>query len=146
MTVKIIGETPHFDSALSTDHSVYGITCSLTAAVAVNFGDIGFLDSNGKVALGNANAITTAGCIVMCADSAIAQNASGSWLLHGIAKDNTWTWTVGGLIYLSTTGTTGNTLTQTLPSGTDDVIQIVGVALSTTAIYFKPQLVQVEHI
>ena len=51
-------------------------------------------------------------------------------------------WTVGGLLYLSTTA---GAITQTAPSGTDDVIQILGVAYASKIIFFNPQLVQVEH-
>ena len=51
----------------------------------------------------------------------------------------------GGLIYLTTTGTTGNTLTQTAPSGTNNSIQILGVALAADTFIFLPSLVQVEH-
>jgi hypothetical protein len=75
----------------------------------------------------------------------IALNGSGDFLQIGTARDDTWNWTVGGLIYASTTGTTGNTLTQTAPSGTDDVVQIVGVAKSADYMDFIPNLMQVER-
>jgi hypothetical protein len=75
----------------------------------------------------------------------IATDAAGEFLLLGIARDDTWNWTVGGLIYITVTATTGNTLSQTAPTGTDDVIQIVGVATHADRMFFNPQLVQVEH-
>lgn len=81
----------------------------------------------------------------MCCDASINANSSGNYLLYGIARDDTWTWTVGGLIYITVTGTTGNTLSQSAPTGTDDVIQIVGVATHADRMFFNPQLVQVEH-
>ena len=46
---------------------------------------------------------------------------------------------------ITVTGTTGNTLSQTAPSATDDVIQIVGVATHADRMFFNPSLVQVEH-
>jgi hypothetical protein len=131
--------------ALAPDHSTTGQKVQLQAGDAMNFGDIGYIDSTGKVKLGDADAIATASCILMCADASIASGAVGTFLVIGIARDDSWNWTIGGLIYLSTTGTTGNTLTQTAPSGTDDVIQIVGVAVSNDIIFFNPPLVQVEH-
>jgi hypothetical protein len=115
------------------------------AGVAVAFGDVGYIASTGKVLLGDADAIATSSCIVMCADASIAQDASGNWLLLGIARDDTWNWTVGGLIYLTVTATSGNTLSQTAPTGADDVIQILGVATHADRMFFSPQLVQVEH-
>jgi hypothetical protein len=82
----------------------------------------------------------------MCADATINQDASGNYLVHGIARDDTWAWTVGGLIYLTVTGTTGNTLSQTMVSGTDDVVQIIGIATHADRMYFYPQLPQVEYV
>jgi hypothetical protein len=65
-------------------------------------------------------------------------------LFHGIGRYDTWAWTVGGVVYLSTTGTSGNTLTQTAPTGTGKVVQILGIATHADRIYFYPQLVQME--
>lgn len=130
----------------STDHQASGVLASLQAAVTMNFGDVGFMNSSGKVALGDADAIATANCLYMCVDEQILANAYGNYMLLGFARNDTWSWTVGGLIYLSTTGTTGNTLTQTPPSGTDDVIQILGVATHADRMHFHPQLSQVEHV
>lgn len=132
-------------AAPGSDHTASGLTITLTAAVALNFGDVGYIDTNGKVALIDADAIANCSGIVMCADTSIAQDAAGTFILHGIARDDTWNFTVGGLIYASTTGTTGNTITQTAPSGTDDVIQVLGVATHADRMYFNPQLVQIEH-
>jgi hypothetical protein len=129
----------------ANDHSAKGIKIKLTAAVEMAFGDVGYINANGKVAIGKADAIATASAIVLSADSTIAQDQEGNYLLIGIARDDTWDWTVGGWVYLSTTGTTGNTLTQTAPSGTDEVIQIVGIATHADRIYFKPEIIQIEH-
>jgi hypothetical protein len=65
--------------------------------------------------------------------------------MTGFVRNDSWNWTVGGWIYLSTNGTTGNTLTQTAPSGTDEVVQILGVATHADRIWFAPQLIQIEN-
>jgi hypothetical protein len=130
----------------AADHSVSGKIIAKMAAADLNFGDICFVDSNGKMALGDASVIATASCVAMCADASIATNASGNFLLFGVARDDTWNWTVGAKIYLSITGTTGNTLSASAPTATDEVIQIVGIALTADIILFSPQLVQVEHV
>jgi len=119
------------------------LTCGSTT---MNFGDVGYIKSDGKVGLANANVIATAGVIVMCADSQILANASGTYLVLGVARHDAWAWTVGGFIYLSAVGTTGNTLTQTAPSNTNQVIQILGIAMHADRILFNPQLVQLEHV
>jgi hypothetical protein len=133
----------------STDFSVNGMQIALTASGNTNFGDVGYINTLGGVTIASASAITTANAVVMCADSYISGNTSGNWLLFGAARKNTWNWLSGGtsgLIYLSTSGTTTNTLTQIQPSDVNQVIQILGVALTSNTIYFKPELVQVEHI
>ena len=54
-------------------------------------------------------------------------------LLTGVIGDNSWSWTVGGALYLSNTA---GGLTQTAPvTGSH---QKVGYALSSTLIYFNP--------
>lgn len=93
--------------------------------------------------------ISTMNGVCMVADTNIAANAVGLFLMHGFARDDSWNWNVGGssgLIYGSTAGTTGNTLTQTAPTGANAVTQILGVATHPDRIYFNPQLVQVEHV
>jgi hypothetical protein len=82
----------------------------------------------------------------MCADVSINIGVSGNWLLLGTAHDDSWAWVPGGLIYGTVTGTTGNTLSQVKPVGTDDVVQVLGVALSAITMVFNPQLVQVELV
>lgn len=132
-------------AAPSSDHLASGLKITLTAHDAQAFGDVCFINADGEAALIDADAIASMTAVVMCADASISANASGTYLLMGIARDDTWNWTVGGLIYGTVTGTSGNTLTQTAPSGTDDVVQILGVATHADRMYFNPQLVQVEH-
>lgn len=142
-------DPPSTDSIILTpapaNHVASGMKIALTAHDTQAFGDVGFINSDGEVALADADAIASASAIVMCADASIAANASGNYLMIGIACDETWNWTIGGFIYLTVTGTTGNTLSQTAPTGTDDVVQIMGVATHADRMYFNPQLVQVEH-
>lgn len=133
-------------AAPSTDHAASGIKIQLAAHETQAFGDLCYIASDGQAQLVDADAIATASGIAMCADASIAADATGTYLLYGIARDDTWNWTVGGLIYITTTGTTGNTLTQTAPSGTDDVVQIVGMAMHAHRMLFFGNLVQVEHV
>ncbi|MBV6446310.1 MAG: hypothetical protein IFNCLDLE_02602 [Ignavibacteriaceae bacterium] len=137
---------PNITAAPSSDHTADGLKITLTAGVTMNFGDVGYIASTGKVALIDADAIATMSGVVMCVDSSISADAAGNFLLLGVARDDTWNWTVGGLIYGTVTGTTGNTLSQTAPTGTDDVVQIMGVATHADRMFFNPQLVQVELV
>ena len=128
-------------------YTMSGWLITLTANETQALGDVCYIDSSGKARIAKADAMANANAVVMCIDTAgIAASASGNYIVWGRAKKTGWSWTVGGRIYLSVTGTTGNTLTQTAPSGSGNVIQSLGVALSATEILFMPSLVQVQHV
>ena len=120
-----------------------GVKVTLTANETQAFGDVCRIGSDGDATLADATAYSTASALFMCLESATAGNPA-SYLALGIARNDTWAWTVGGHIYLSTTGTTGNTLTQTAPSTTGEIVQVLGVATHADRIYFKPELIQIE--
>jgi hypothetical protein len=120
-----------------------GIKVTLTANENQAFGDVCFINSDGEAQLANADAYATASALFMCLATVTTSNPA-SYLALGIARNDSWTWTVGGLVYLSTAGTTGNTLTQTAPSGAGDIVQILGVATHADRMYFKPELIQIE--
>jgi hypothetical protein len=99
-----------------------------------------YFKSDGKVWKADANGTATFPCIGL----AMETFSSGSHvvLLNGIYRDDTlFNWTVGGLIYLSTSAG----LTQTQPSATDDVVQVVGLATHADRMYVNPQLVYLTH-
>lgn len=104
--------------------------------------DVCYIKSDGKMGKADADAIATSSAVFL-STATIANNATGTFLAWGLFRDDSgFNWTVGGLLYLSTTP---GGITQTAPSGTDDVIQILGVALSADIIFWRPSLVQVEH-
>ena len=140
LSTKLIKVT----AAPASDHLVSGTIITLTAHDAQAFGDVCFINSDGEAALADASVIASASAVVMCADATIDANAPGNYLMTGIANHTAWNWTVGGLIYLTITGTTTNTLSQSAPSGAGEVVQIVGVATHADRILFNPQLVQTE--
>lgn len=127
----------------SADTSVTGTTTELTNGAAnLAFGDVCYIDASFNTVFANATAVATSFGLVMAAEN-ITASEEGKYLLYGVARNDAWNWSAGP-IYLSATGTTGNTLTQTAPSGTGNIVQIIGYALSADAIFFNPQLVQVE--
>jgi hypothetical protein len=123
-----------------------GLTTTLTAAGAVAIGDACYINSSGQAVIAKADAIANASALVMAAGATGAGGAT-TFLINGIIRDDsTISVTAGAFVYLSTTGTTGNTLTATAPSGANNVIQILGWAFGAHIIYFNPCLVQVEHV
>src|SRR3989344_2271782 len=124
----------------SSDTSASGLI--MTATVDTNAEGIGaplYMAADGHLDTADADSVTTSPCVALALETG---TGSKKILVHGVLRNDTWNWTIGpgasSLIYVSTT--TG-TLTQTKPSGTDDVVQPVGWALSDDAIYFSPSMI-----
>ena len=133
-------------TAPGSDHTTSGITIQLVAAQNHAIGDVCRIDSSGQAYLAKADAIANASGICICADATVTSANTGNYMLIGTIRDDTWAWTVGGLIYLTITGTTGNTLSQTAPSAANNSVQIMGVATHADRMIFAPSLVQVERV
>lgn len=121
---------------LTYNRSANGLTISGTAGETVGASLTGtpvYLKSDGKWWVSNA---TSAGTypVIGITTTGMNANTSTTILLQGVVRNDSWSWTVGGTMYLSATGT----LTQTAPSTTGQCVQVVGVALSTTHILFNP--------
>lgn len=91
----------------------------------------------------DADASTTAPCVALALETG---TGTKDVLLHGVMRLDSWNWTVGpgaaGLIYVSPTV---GTLTQTAPTGEDDVVQPVGYALTDDCMFFCPSLMYITH-
>jgi len=128
----------------SSDDTACGLIVTMT--VDTNAEGVGaplFMAADGHLDTADADASTTAPCVAIATETG---TGSKKVLLHGIIRNDDWNWTTGpgkdGLIYVSTT--TG-TLTQTQPSGENDVIQPVGYALSDDVLYFCPSMIYFTH-
>ena len=60
-------------------------------------------------------------------------------LISGFMRNDTWNWTPGRVIYLGASGA----LTQTVPTISGDMVQIIGIATGTDHMIVNPQLVTV---
>lgn len=130
------------DSALA-DITVSGSTTTWVAAESLVFGDVCYVNSSGKLAKADADAIASS-MVVMMAAATIATDASGVFLSRGwVRNDAAYAFTPGGTIYLSTTA---GAITQTAVSGTLDTVAILGVAFDADKWFFAPQLVLVERV
>jgi hypothetical protein len=70
-------------------------------------------------------------------------NFNRGMLIRGYFKDTGWSWTQGSVLYLSTSL---GALTQTQPSGTGDIVRVVGYALSPDEIFFDPSQDWIELV
>jgi len=135
----------YVNAALSSDHTTSGELITLTATSNSAIGDIVYIASTGKASLCDASVIATCPyAFAICADASISADAAGNWLTRGVVRDDTWNWTPGGIIYATITGTTGNTLSQTAPTATNEVVLVVGIALTADIMYFFGGFLPIE--
>lgn len=118
----------------------------ISATVDTNAEGIGaplFMAADGHFDTADADADTTAPCVALALETG---TGTKKVLLYGVIRNDAWNWTIGpgkaSLIYLSTTV---GTLTQTQPTGTNNVVQIVGWAISADVMFFNPQLNYITH-
>ena len=130
-------ETPMLATA---DHTATGITTILTASESIAQGDLVYISGNGTIGKADADAVAKMPAIGL-AVAAISSSAQGVILLQGMFRDDTFNFTAGDRLFASTTD---GGITATVPSGSSDVAQAVGVALSDDVIYFKPDMTLVE--
>ena len=134
--IKLI-ETP------TTDKTASGLIVSMTYATeSITLGDFLYFKSDGTVARADANGTSTYP-VMGLALATTALGGSNSVLLHGVYKDSTYALTAGGIVYLSTN--VADNITQTQPAVTNDVIQVVGIAIGTNRIYFNPSADYLTH-
>lgn len=124
------------------DHGASGIIVSLLYGESLVPGNVVyFSESPSGVCKADANGTDTYPAIGIALET--ASDGSHDVLLFGIFYHTAWNWTAGGNVYLSTTA---GELTQTQPSATDEVIQVLGIATDIHKIYFNPSRDYITHI
>ena len=129
---------------LSLNATFSGDYITGTAGEKLWFGETVYLDSDGEYYKTDADSATTMYCVAICAESSIAADGSGYFLLEGYIRNDGWSgWTVGteSPLYVSTTL---GALTQTVPSGSGDQVQIIGYPVASKIIRFDPDSTVIE--
>jgi len=122
------------DATPDADVTAEGMKATFTAGENLVFGDVCYMKSDGKMWKADADAASTMPAVAM-AIATIAADANGLFLLHGVARQDSWNWTVGGAIYASVTA---GGLSQTAVSGTSDCHQVIGYATHADRMLFMP--------
>ena len=126
----------------STDHTYSGLSAEMLAGGAIGAQDLVCIHTTTQeVVVADASAVATARAIGI-APAAISDTATGTVLLQGFIRDDTWAWTTGGVLYLSETA---GDLTQTAPTTDGAFVQVVGIALSPDVAYINPSMDIIEH-
>jgi len=130
----------HWDNSPSTDKTATGIMTTMTYGETVALYELLFMETDGELYLADADTLTTMPAIALALETG-GDADTKKVLMTGFVRYDEWNWTIGGLLYASTTP---GGITQTAPSGTNDVVQIVGIAISADVIYFKPEYSNLE--
>lgn len=126
------------DALPDSDHSAVGpTTAGLNAGESVTLMDLVYLKSDGEWWKTDADAEATAkGLLGISLESKADGQAMKVALPGCFVRDDTWDWTPGATLYVDTV--TAGGITATMPSGTDDVIRVVGWAVTADVIFFCP--------
>jgi hypothetical protein len=145
-----LGETTGqivLDAALSADGTWSGIVEAGTAGATLAFGDLCYFQaSDSRWELTDADAEATAGPLKLgiCVLAAASDGSATNMLLFGKirADANFPTFTIGAPVYISTTA---GDVQVAQPSGTDDVIRIVGYGNTADELFFNPENSYMTH-
>lgn len=134
------------DAALSADGKYCGIVEAGTAGAALAFGDLIYLAvADSRWELADADASTTAGPVKLgiCVLAAAGDGSATTVLLYGKVRADTAfpTLTVGAPAYV---GTTAGDIQTTAPSGSADIVRIVGYGNTGDELFFCPDVSFVE--
>jgi hypothetical protein len=135
------------DPTLSADGTWSGIMQAGTAGATLAFGDLIYLAAaDSRWELADADAAATSGDVVlgMCVLAAAADGDPTNVLLYGkIRADAAFpALTIGAPAYA---GTTAGDIQVAQPSATDDVIRVVGYALTADVLLFNPAGFYITH-
>lgn len=126
------------DASNASDDTYSGI--QLSGRVAASGGltqwDCCYINTSSEIALADANGSGTYPAIGLAAGT-VSGAAAAIVITHGPVRNDAWSWTVGGVIYLSATA---GGLTQTAPSTSGDKVQVIGVAISADEMFVNPSL------
>ena len=124
------------------DHTYTGLTAQMLAGGAISAFDLVCVHTvTGEVVEADASAYATAR-VIGIAPAAISDTATGTVLLHGFIRDDTWGWTTGSTLYASETA---GAMTHTAPTTDGAFVQVVGVALEPDVVYINPSMDVIEH-
>ena len=126
----------------SADHTCTGLTAQMLAGGAISAFDLVCVHTTtSEVVEADASAYATAR-VIGIAPAAISDTATGTILLQGFIRDDSWNWTPGSTLYLSETA---GAMTHTAPSTDGAFVNVVGVALSPDVVYINPSMDVIER-
>jgi hypothetical protein len=132
------------DNSIDNDDSQGIIFTFRTGATVTPFSPV-YIDGNNEVQECDADAIATMPCIgVSINTSNVTADNDIEVMLLGLIRHDSFTdfGAAGAPVFVSTTV---GTMTTTAPSGTDDVVQIVGHSIAEDLLFVQPSLTFITH-
>lgn len=128
---------------LTGDHSWSGLTGVLQAGENLTIGQLAYVKNDGKMWKAVASAASTAVPCIALATGTINADAWGEFLLIGFFRDDSITFTLGDILYVS--DTVAGAFDNVAPADTTEMVQRVGICIvGTHIVYFKPDLTVCE--
>ena len=127
------------------DHDAQGIIMTFTAGMTVTPFSPVYLHTDDEVHECDADGIATMPCIgVSVNTSNVADGSSIEVMVLGLIRDESFTdfGTNGAPVYVSTSV---GEMTNTAPTGEDDVVQVVGHSIGEKLLFVQPCLTTIEH-
>jgi len=123
--------------------SIAGFRGSFQASEALVFPQLCYMNTNGFMALANANSAATATAFLVMAPGSVANAASFAAIMPGtMVGHSAWNWTVGAPIYMKSSA---GGMTQTRPSAASAIVRIVGYGgRNSNVMFFNPDGAWVE--
>jgi hypothetical protein len=128
-----------FPWALTSNYAYSGDIVVAPAGESISFGDICYLKSDGSFWKTNASVESTSKGMLSMATESIS--VSGTFLLRGIIRNDSWSWTTGSELWLSET--TGE-LSDTQPTGPGEIVRLIGYAKDSNHVWFDPDKTYIE--
>lgn len=143
-----IGNLPEFNTFL-VDPSYSGTTMVRTAGETLGIGDVVYYKDDGKVYKAKADSTTTMICIGINTSSVIIDGLA-ILLVHGLIRNSSvFNFTTGGqaskpsaIVYVS--DTTAGVATQVCPSLSTHIVQLIGYAVTSDTLNFRPDYTYIE--
>jgi hypothetical protein len=125
------------DGTPGTDHTANGPqTNTFDSGYSSTIMDLVYMGSGGKWLEADADATgTSINMLAVALEAKTDTQAMNVALPGSFVRDDTWNWTIGVPLYVSTTL---GAITATAPSGSGDVVRTVGFAVTADIIYFNP--------
>lgn len=124
-------------SSPASDHTATGVaTNAFQSGATVSAFQLVMMGSSSKWILVDADAVAT--CKGLIGIALEAKNDTQAMLVAlpgSFVRDDSWAWTVGATLYA---GETPGAIQETIPTGADAIIKVIGFAVSADVIFFNP--------